>query len=217
LQKYRPEKLEKLEYSCSTFMLYLGLDKIYDLAHHTIVFAGDYRANIDHIFQQKTLSDDFSFYVQNACVNDESLAPEGKSTLYVLVPMPNNDSELDWSAHCAAVREQVLDALGHRLGLQDLREHIECEKIITPMDWQSDESVYKGATFSLAHKFSQMLYWRPHNCFEELENCYLVGGGTHPGSGLPTIYESARISSDLISKKYHVAHSNVQHSRWLKK
>ena len=217
LKKYTPSRLEKLDYSCSTFMLYLGLDKQYDLAHHTIVFAGDYRRNIQHIFQDKTLSEDFSFYVQNASVNDDSLAPEGKSALYVLVPMPNNDSQLDWSAHCAAVREKVLDALGERLGLDDLRAHIECEKIITPMDWQEHEAVYKGATFSLAHKFSQMLYWRPHNQFEELGHCYLVGGGTHPGSGLPTIYESARISSDLISKHHGVSFTPVTHSRWLKK
>jgi phytoene desaturase len=73
------------------------------------------------------------------------------------------------------------------------------------MDWQQQESIYKGSTFSLSHKFSQMLYWRPHNRFEEFENCYLVGSGTHPGSGLPTIYESARISSDLICQKYRVS------------
>ena len=55
-----------------------------------------------------------------------------------------------------------------------------------------------GATFNLAHDFLQMLYLRPRNRFEELENCYLTGGGTHPGSGLPVIYSSARITSDLL-------------------
>ncbi|MCK9608585.1 MAG: phytoene desaturase family protein [Methylomonas sp.] len=217
LSKYNRAGLEKLEYSCSTFMLYLGLDKLYDLAHHTIVFAKDYTTNIRNIFSHKTLTDDFSFYVQNACASDADLAPTGKSALYVLVPMPNNDSGLDWQAHCREVREQVLDTLGARLGLNDIREHIECEKIITPQTWESDEHVYKGATFSLSHKFSQMLYWRPHNRFEELENCYLVGGGTHPGSGLPTIYESARISSNLISKKHRVPFKDLSHSSWLKK
>ena len=217
LRKYDREGLEKLEYSCSTFMLYLGLDKLYDLAHHTIVFAKDYTTNIRNIFHSKTLTEDFSFYVQNACVSDPGLAPSGKSALYVLVPMPNNDSGLDWDAHCQEVREQVLDTLGARLGLNDIREHIECEKIITPGTWESDEHVYKGATFSLSHKFSQMLYWRPHNRFEELDNCYLVGGGTHPGSGLPTIYESARISSNLISKKHRVPFKEIKHSTWLKK
>ena len=43
-----------------------------------------------------------------------------------------------------------------------------------------------------------MLWRRPHNRFEELNGLYLVGGGTHPGSGLPTIFESARISSKLV-------------------
>lgn len=217
LRKYDHGALEKREYSCSTFMLYLGLDKIYDLPHHTIVFAKDYTTNIRNIFSHKTLTDDFSFYVQNACASDASLAPTGKSALYVLVPMPNNDSNLDWPSHCNEVREQVLDTLGARLGLNDIREHIECEKIITPQTWEQEEHVYKGATFSLSHKFSQMLYWRPHNRFEELDNCYLVGGGTHPGSGLPTIYESARISSNLISKKHRVPFKDISHNSWLKK
>lgn len=216
LHKYDHHRLEKREYSCSTFMLYLGMDKVYDLPHHTIVFAKDYHTNIRNIFKTKTLTEDFSFYVQNACVTDPDLAPAGKSTLYVLVPMPNNDSGLDWPAHVEAVREQTLDALGARLGLSDIRAHIECEKIITPQTWETEEHVYKGATFSLSHKFSQMLYWRPHNRFEELDNCYLVGGGTHPGSGLPTIYESARISSNLISKKHRVSFKEIEQSRWLK-
>ena len=217
LKKYNKQSLKKREYSCSTFMLYLGLDKLYDLPHHTIAFAKDYRDNIDKIFHNKGLSEDVSFYVHNPSVKDPSLAPAGKSALYVLVPMPNNDAKLDWDQHCQSVRERVLDTLGERLGLTDIREHIECEKIITPQDWETQESVFKGATFSLAHKFSQMLYWRPHNQFEELENCYLVGGGTHPGSGLPTIYESARISSNLISRKYQINFTNLPQNTWLKK
>ena len=217
LRKYDHERLEKRDYSCSTFMLYLGLDKLYEMPHHSIVFAKDYHTNIRNIFNNRTLSEDFSFYVQNATVTDPGLAPPGKSTLYVLVPMPNNDSGIDWGAHCLNVREQVLTTLGARLGLTDIREHIECEKIVTPQNWESDEHVYKGATFSLAHKFSQMLYWRPHNRFEELDNCYLVGGGTHPGSGLPTIYESARISSNLISRKHRVRFKDIKKSAWIKK
>ncbi len=217
LRKYSQDQLEKREYSCSTFMLYLGLDKLYDLPHHTIIFAKDYQTNIRNIFTNKTLTEDFSFYVQNASITDSHLAPPGKSALYVLVPMPNNDSGIDWQAHCQNVREQVLDTLGARLGLHDIRQHIDCEKIITPGTWESDEHVYKGATFSLSHKFSQMLYWRPHNRFEELANCYLVGGGTHPGSGLPTIYESARISSNLICQKHKIPFNDNKQSTWLNK
>jgi len=78
------------------------------------------------------------------------------------------------------------------------------EKSITPENWQKNYNVYLGATFNLGHNLMQMLYFRPHNKFEEIENCYLVGGGTHPGSGLPTIYESGRITANLISKRYGI-------------
>ena len=218
LQKYNAEKLNQREFSCSTFMLYLGLDKLYDdLPHHSIVFARDYRNNVENIFNNKVLSEDFSFYVHNPSITDNTLAPSGKSALYVLVPMPNNDSGVDWASHCHQVRERTLDALGARLGLRDIHQHIACEKVLTPQDWEASENVYKAATFSLSHKLSQMLYWRPHNRFEELENCYLVGGGTHPGSGLPTIYQSARISANLISEKHRIGYQDDKTSAWVKK
>ncbi len=75
------------------------------------------------------------------------------------------------------------------------------EKIIGLDEWENDYNVFLGATFNLGHNISQMLYFRPHNRFEELDNCYLVGGGTHPGSGLPTIYESGKITADMIEKE----------------
>jgi phytoene desaturase len=50
-----------------------------------------------------------------------------------------------------------------------------------------------------------MIHLRPRNKFEEVDNCYLAGGGTHPGSGLPTIYESGRIAANLISRRYGVS------------
>ena len=206
LKKYSPTKLAKKKYSCSTFMLYLGLDKKYDLPHHNIYFAHDYRANVDDIFRNKKLSSDLSFYIQNASITDNTLAPVGHSAMYVLVPVPNNFSNLDWTKETNNFRQQVLATIIQRTGLKDLAQHIVQEKIITPQDWSDDYAVYQGATFNLAHNLSQMLYFRPRNKFEELDNCYLTGGGTHPGSGLPTIYESARITANLISKKYRVSY-----------
>ncbi len=202
LRKYSPAKLEKKRFSCSTFMLYLGVDKIYDMPHHTIVFADDYRRNVEEVFQAKSLSSDISFYVRNASVTDSTLAPDGKSGIYVLVPAPNLRGDIDWNAESAAFREHVLDMIEAKTIMTDLRRHIEVEKVITPQDWRDDYNVYAGATFNLAHNLTQMTYLRPRNKFEELDNCYLVGGGTHPGSGLPTIYESGRIAANLIARGY---------------
>lgn len=200
---YTDEKLARMRYSCSTFMVYLGLDTEYpDLEHHSIVFADDYKKNVDEIVGSKSLSKDFSVYIQNASRTDPTLAPRGGSTIYLLVPVPNNESGIDWDAVKKDFRDRVVAAAETRGGLKDLSKHIVEEEIITPLDWERRFDVYKGATFNLSHDIAQMLYLRPHNEFEEFTDCYLVGGGTHPGSGLPTIYESGRISAELIMKKY---------------
>ncbi|MFS0838149.1 phytoene desaturase family protein [Paenibacillus sp. 1P03SA] len=205
LKKYTPRRLGKKSYSCSTFMMYLALDKVYEGAHHTILFAEDYKRNVHEIATSKILSEDPSVYVQNPAVTDPTLAPAGCSGLYVLAPVPNNTSGIDWEAEKDGFRELLLSKLEKQAGFAGVSSHIVGEKMITPLDWERQHHVYEGATFNLAHNLSQMMYLRPHNRFEEAEGCWLVGGGTHPGSGLPTIMESARITARGIAAKYTAA------------
>lgn len=200
LRKYTPGALERKRLSCSTFMLYMGVDKPVATPHHLITFADDYRKNVDSVFHGGRLVKDVSVYIRNASATDPTLAPQGHAALYVLVPVPNTRAPIDWTRERDAFRNTVLDTIATRTELGDLRPHIRAEKVITPRDWELDYRVYRGATFNLAHNIGQMLYLRPRNRFEELDHCYLVGGGTHPGSGLPTIYESGRIAANLISR-----------------
>lgn len=202
LKKYSPEKLEKKPYSCSAMVIYLGLKRTFDLPHHNIIFSSDYRKNVEEISNSKILSEDPSIYVLNAKATDPTVAPEGKSTLYIMAPVPNNFSEIDWKKEEKNFRQLMLNIVQERLGIEDLESYIEVEKIISPKSWEEDIHVYKGALFNLGHQLTQMLYFRPHNKFQELQNCWLVGGGTHPGSGLPIIIESARITSNGILEKY---------------
>jgi len=199
LRKYTPAKLERMRLSCSTYMLYLGVDKAFDTPHHLIVFAEDYRTNVKGIFSGRELMRDTSFYVRRAEASDPTLAPAGHSALYVLVPVPNQRAGIDWAREGAAFRETVLDRIAARTPYGDLRPHIRAEKVITPADWENEYRVYRGATFNLAHNLRQMTRLRPRNKFEDVDRVYLVGGGTHPGSGLPTIYESGRIAANLIT------------------
>lgn len=202
LKKYTPEKIKEKKYSCSTFMLYLGINKIYNISHHNIYFAKDYRQNIEDIFKNKTLSEDMSFYIQNASITDPTLAPKGKSTIYVLVPVPNNTSKINWDKERDKFAEKVIAKIEERTPMKDIRNHIEEKILMTPHDWEKNKNIFFGATFNLSHSLDQMLYFRPHNKFEEFDSCYIVGGGTHPGSGLPTIYESGKITANLILKKF---------------
>jgi len=201
IKKWSPKKLRNKKYSCSTFMLYLGVDKVYNEPHHNIVFANDYKSNVNDIITRGKLSDDMSVYIRNASVNDPTLAPAGHSALYILVPTTNMHSGIEWDeAATKTYRDKVIQRIMDRTSMTDLDKHITCEKVITPAQWQNERSLFLGATFNLGHTISQMLYLRPRNKFEEVKHCYLVGGGTHPGSGLPTIYESGRISANLIEK-----------------
>jgi phytoene desaturase len=189
------------KFSCSTFMLYLGLEgETPNLDHHTIYLSRDYRHNFAEIEQGVAPPVNPSFYVQNACVTDPALAPPGHSTLYVLVPVGRRiGSGIDWAAARDRFRALTLERL-ERIGIKDIQRRIRFEKIFTPTDWEHDLNVFTGATFNLSHNLGQMLHRRPHNRFEDLDGVYLVGGGTHPGSGLPVIFESARIASRLLTQ-----------------
>lgn len=200
---WNDRKIERARYSCSTFMLYLGLDRRFPaLAHHTIALSAAYQDNLREI-EQGELPGQPSFYLQNPVATDPTMAPPGGSALYLLVPMPNLASGHDWQAIAPQVRRQALDRLA-LLGLGDIEPHIRYERMVTPQDWQSTFAVHRGATFNLAHDFGQMLLFRPRNRFSHA-GVYLVGGGTHPGSGLPVIFESARISSALVAQDFGLA------------
>jgi phytoene desaturase len=79
-----------------------------------------------------------------------------------------------------------------------VERRIRVERRLTPAGWNAEFRLHLGSTFSMTHSLRQMLHLRPHNRFEDLDSVYLVGGGTHPGSGLPVIFASARITTRLL-------------------
>lgn len=199
-RRWSDARIATRKYSCSTFMMYLGVRGGVDLPHHTIWLAADYPKNLKEIEDLHVLSGNPSFYVQNACVSDRCLAPAGGSTLYVLVPVTHQHAHVDWAAHGAAFRRTVLGQL-EKIGVEHLEDRIVSERVVTPDDWAEQHAIYRGATFNLAHSLDQMLYFRPHNRFEDARGVYLVGGGTHPGSGLPVIFASAGITTRLVCRQ----------------
>lgn len=207
-RRWSDEKIARKKFSCSTFMMYLGVEGRFDLPHHTIHIATDYRRNLDEIENRHVLSEDPSFYVQNACVTDPSLAPRDHSALYVLAPVTHQHPNVDWAREKQRFRALLYRQMA-KAGYHDVERRVRYEKIITPQDWDQRYEIHQGATFNLAHTLDQMLHLRPHNRFEDVAGVYLVGGGTHPGSGLPVIFESARISSRLLLQDLGMPQQNL--------
>ncbi|MFN0066768.1 MAG: phytoene desaturase family protein [Limisphaerales bacterium] len=196
-RRWADAKLAKKKYSCSTFMLYLGYEGTFDQAHHNIFISPDYARNLDEIENRHVLSEDPSFYVQNPTVTDPAMAPPGHSALYLLAPVSHQHANIDWAREKAGFRARLLRQAA-KAGFNLDPARIRYERVITPDDWDQKYEIHRGATFNLAHSLDQMLHLRPRNRFEDFDGMYLVGGGTHPGSGLPVIFESARISAKLL-------------------
>src|SRR5690606_18054785 len=142
-RRWTNEKLTKKKFSCSTFMMYLGVEGKFEQPHHLIHIAKDYAKNLDDIENKHVLSEDPSFYVQNAGVTDPTLAPKGHSTLYVLSPVTHQTGNVDWNQEKDRFRELLFQQLA-KTGYGDVQGRIRYEKIITPADWDQRYEIHKG-------------------------------------------------------------------------
>lgn len=198
------EKLDKKLYTCSTIMFYWGVDKQYpQVAHHNVFLGGDYKASFDRIFQDHTLPEVPSFYVHAPARTDPAAAPAGQDTLYVLVPVGHLDARTaqDWDALVHRARETVFARLAKEMRVTDLREHIKFEIVYQPKVWKDRFNLEKGAAFGLSHNFWQVGYLRPHNRHARYKNLYFAGASTHPGTGLPIVLLSAKLTTERILKE----------------
>ena len=198
------KRLDEKLYTCSTIMFYWGVDKPYpQIAHHNVFLAGDYKASFDHIFEDHTLPDQPSFYVHAPARTDPASAPEGQDTLYILVPVGHLDDtrHQDWEALVARARQTVFSRLAQELGVTDLERHLKFEIVHQPQDWKTNFNLQKGAAFGLSHNFWQVGYFRPQNRHRRFKNLYFAGASTHPGTGLPIVLLSARLTMERILKE----------------
>ena len=198
------KKLDEKLYTCSTIMFYWGVDKEYgQIAHHNVFLGGDYKASFDEIFNDHTLPEVPSFYVHAPARTDQAAAPNGQETLYVLVPVGHLDArtEQDWDALIHRARETVFKRLAREMGVTDLQQHIKFEIVYQPKMWKERFNLEKGSAFGLSHNFMQVGYLRPQNRHKQYKNLYFAGASTHPGTGLPIVLLSARLTTERILKE----------------
>ncbi len=197
-------RLDRKKFTCSAIMFYWGVDKTYpQLGHHNVFLAGDYRASFDRIFDDYTLPDEPSFYVHAPARTDPAAAPAGQDTLMVLVPVGHLDEShaQDWPALQARARQTVFERL-EKMGVTGLPEHIKFEVSYTPQDWLSLYNLARGSAFGLSHNFTQVGYLRPQNRHSKYRNLYFAGASTHPGTGLPIVLLSARLTTERILQDF---------------
>ena len=191
-------KQKRMEYSLGLFVYYFGTKKTYpDVEHHTIKFGDKYKEHLNDIFDKKKLNKDISYYLHRPSATDKSMAPEGNDCFYVLVPVPNNQSKLDWKIEGKKMKDLVIDKMEKAL-LPNLRENIVADFYLTPDYFEKELNTKFGSGFSIQPKFTQSAYFRFHNKSEVCEGLYFVGAGTHPGAGVPGVLSSAKVLDKII-------------------
>jgi phytoene desaturase len=192
------QKMKRMDYSMGLFVYYFGSKKQYkDVAHHTIYFGNSYEKHLDKIFEKKTLSEDISYYLHRPSATDPNMAPKGQDAFYVLVPVPNNLSKINWSNEGEKFKNLILEKMDRSV-LPGIKESVVSDFYLTPDYFENDLATLHGSGFSIQPKFSQSAYFRFHNQSEIFKNLYFVGAGTHPGAGMPGVLSSAKVLDKLF-------------------
>ena len=191
-------KKNRMEYSMGLFVYYFGTKKTYNyVEHHTIKFGNKYKEHLDDIFENKKLNNDISYYLHRPSATDQSMAPENHDCFYVLVPVPNNQSNINWKIEGEKMKDLVISKMENDL-MPNLRENIVEDFYLTPDYFEKELNTNYGSGFSIQPKFSQSAYFRFHNQSEIFKNLYFVGAGTHPGAGMPGVLSSAKVLDKLF-------------------
>jgi len=191
-------KKNRMEYSMGLFVYYFGTKKIYEnVEHHTIKFGNKYKEHLDDIFDKKKLNEDISYYLHRPTATDKSMAPQGNDCFYVLVPVPNNQSKINWDIEGKKMKKLVIEKMEKDL-MPNLSENIVEDFYLTPDYFEKDLNTKYGSGFSIQPKFTQSAYFRFHNKSEVYDGLYFVGAGTHPGAGVPGVLSSAKVLDKII-------------------
>lgn len=191
--------LAKKRFSPSLFVVHFGIEGTWPgIPHHMILFGPRYKGLLDDIFAYGVLPEDFSIYLHHPSVTDPSVAPEGMSTFYALIPVANQGKlPIDWDEVGPILEKRILDEVGRRL-IPDIHDRIVTKFHYAPSDFTQDLNAWLGSAFSLEPILTQSAWFRGHNRDDAIRNFYLVGAGTHPGAGIPGVVGSAKATAGLM-------------------
>ena len=193
--------------SMSLMVIYFGYKKAEgdpDLQHHNIILGPRYEELLTDIFERKILGSDFSQYLHIPTLTDPSLAPAGHHAAYTLIPVPNNQSDLDWSKIGEGFKDTVLTFLEERGYIPNLKERLVYQSFVTPDYFEQTLGSYLGNGFGVEPVLTQTAFFRPHNKSEDISNLYLVGQSTQPGGGTPSVMMSAKMTAREIAKDFAI-------------
>ena len=198
---FTDEKLDRMQWTLAPFTMYLGVKGRMENIHHHNYFLGDrdYEHYSKGIFRNRVSLEKPYYYVNaNAIFNPQS-APEGCENIFILVPVPDLRFKPDWSD-----RERIADAVVRDLSVRtghDVEANLMTRVVLDPVDWQNMFGLYRGSGLGLGHKMTQVGGFRPSNKDELFSNVWYTGASTVPGTGLPMVIISSKLTVQRIDNE----------------
>ncbi len=198
LRRNTPQRALAKRHSMSLFVGYFGTNRRYpETKHHTIVLGPRYGELLRDIFDRRVLAEDFSLYLHAPGRSDPNMAPDGCDAFYVLSPVPNQQSGIDWESVAEPYFDRILEVLEQR-ELPGLRQSIVTRFSVDPRYFETELQSHVGAAFGLEPRLSQSAYFRYHNASPDVRGLYFVGASTHPGAGMPGVLCSAKVLERVV-------------------
>jgi phytoene desaturase len=201
-------KVKLMRESMSLVVIYFGFkadgNEREKLRHHNIILGPRYEGLLEDIFTNKVLPKDFSQYLHIPTLTDSSLAPPEHHAAYTLIPVPHNGSKLDWDLLGEPFVNKILQFLDKRGYIPNLMSRLVYKSFVTPDYFENTLDSYLGNGFGVEPRLIHSAFFRPHNRSEDIKNLYLVGQGTQPGGGTPSVMMSAKMTARVIAKDYGV-------------
>lgn len=185
--------------SSGCVLLYFGLDKVYeDVNIHQFFIGSSYENHMKNVFTDKKLPEDPAFYTFHPSKVDSSLAPEGKSVLYVLVPVPAGSS-VDWASETEWI-DQIIERAEH-LSFPGLKAATEWMEVRTPTDAEAF-GLFKGGSFGIGPTLFQSGVFRPQVKPYKTKGLFAVGASVHPGGGIPIVMQGAKLMAEQVQSEF---------------
>jgi len=180
------------------------------LAHHSLVFTSDWRANFDAVFgRERAVPDPASYYVCRPTATDPTVAPAGHENLFVLVPVPPDPGLSADDPRVSALVDRVLADLGRRAGVDDLAARVVVRRVLTPSWFAETLHAWSGGALGPAHTLRQSALLRGRNASSRVDGLVYAGGSTIPGVGLPMCLISAELAAGRVARRAGAARTAV--------
>ena len=202
----RRAPLRRLRPTMSCFLLYLGTDRPFDkLLHHTLMVGDGYRRFIRDVTRDGRLPSTYSTYLHVPSRTEPGMAAGGGDSICTLLPVPNLRAKgIDWDREAERLRDALIEDFETTFGLSGLGSSIVVEHAMTPPDFARELGAVDGNAFAIEPTLHQSASFRQPNRDRSLHGMYYVGGGTHPGAGMPGVLLGAEVTAALIEEDARV-------------